>query len=48
MIVYCGVDFPARLQTTCFCDTFVGEIHLKQLHYGNDDVRGFVLSSQMR
>ena len=40
MAIYCGVDFHARQQTICYCDTADGEIHLKELDH-QEDVRGF-------
>jgi transposase len=41
MTIYCGVDFHARQQTICFCDTADGEACLKELRHDRDDVRGF-------
>lgn len=41
MTVYCGVDFHARQQTVCYCDTADGEIQLGELDHQADDVRGF-------
>lgn len=41
MTVYCGVDFHARQQTICCCDTTGGEVRLRELRHGTDDVRGF-------
>lgn len=41
MTTYCGVDFHARQQTVCYCDTADGVIHCHELHYAKDDVRGF-------
>lgn len=41
MTIYCGVDFHARQQTICFCDTAGGEVRLRELRHGGDDVRGF-------
>jgi transposase len=43
MTIYCGVDFHARQQTICYCDTADGEIHLKELDH-QEDVRGFYAS----
>ena len=43
MAIYCGVDFHARQQTICYCDTADGEIHLKELDH-QEDVRGFYAS----
>ena len=41
MTVYCGVDFHARMQTVSWLDTQNGEIKLKELNHGSDDIRGF-------
>ena len=41
MPVYCGVDFHARQQTICYCDTADGEIHCRELHHQKDDLRAF-------
>ena len=41
MAIYCGVDFHARQQTVCYCDSAVGEIRLAELDHERDDVRGF-------
>ena len=41
MTVYCGVDFHARQQTICFCDTADGRVHLRELRHDRDDIRGF-------
>jgi len=41
MTIYCGVDFHARQQTICFCDTTEREVRLKELRHGVDDVRRF-------
>jgi hypothetical protein len=41
MTVYCGVDFHARQQTVCYCDTADGELHLSELEHEGDNVRGF-------
>lgn len=41
MTVYCGVDFHARQQTVCFCDSGGGEAHLAELRHDCDDIRGF-------
>jgi transposase len=41
MTVYCGVDFHARQQTICYCDSAGGEIRLHELSHKQDDVRGF-------
>lgn len=38
---YMGVDFHARVQTVCWCDLADGEIHTKDLHHQEDDIRGF-------
>ncbi len=44
MIVYCGVDFHARQQTVCYCDSVGGEISLYELDHERDDARGFYAS----
>jgi transposase len=41
MAIYCGVDFHARQQTICYCDTAGGEIRLAELNHERDDVGGF-------
>ena len=41
MSVYLGVDFHARTQTVCWCDTADGLIHQRTLDHQRDDVRGF-------
>jgi hypothetical protein len=41
MPIYCGVDFHARQQTICYCDTANGEIHRRELDHQKDDVRSF-------
>lgn len=41
MIIYCGVDFHARMQTVAYCDSQLGEIHILDLHHQTDDLRGF-------
>jgi transposase len=41
MTIYCGVDFHARQQTVCYCDTADGEIHLRELDHESGDVRDF-------
>jgi len=41
MTIYCGVDFHARQQTICYCDSAGGEISLHELDHERDDVRGF-------
>jgi transposase len=41
MTTYCGVDFHARQQTICYCDTADGVIHCQELYHGKDDVRDF-------
>lgn len=41
MTVYCGVDFHARSQTICYCDTTDGEVRRHELHHQKDDVRAF-------
>jgi transposase len=41
MTTYCGVDFHARQQTICYCDTADGVIRCHELYHGKDDVRGF-------
>lgn len=44
MTVYCGVDFHARQQTICYCDSADGKTRLKELAHERDDVRGFYSS----
>ena len=39
--VYCGVDFHARRQTICYCNTADGEIHCQELDHQKDDLRHF-------
>jgi transposase len=39
--IYCGVDFHARQQTICYCDTADGQVHLKELRHEEDDTRAF-------
>ena len=41
MGVYIGVDFHARSQTVCWCDTSDGEMHQRRLDHQGDDVRAF-------
>lgn len=41
MPVYLGVDFHARTQTVCWCDTEDGVIHQRTLDHEQDDVRAF-------
>ena len=41
MTVYCGVDFHARQQTVCYCDTADGALRLSELEHEGDNVRGF-------
>ncbi|HEX8129555.1 MAG TPA: IS110 family transposase [Pyrinomonadaceae bacterium] len=41
MTTYCGVDFHARQQTICYCDTADGLIQCRELHHDKDDVRAF-------
>ena len=41
MTIYCGVDFHARRQTICYCDSAGGEIRLAELDHERDDVGGF-------
>jgi hypothetical protein len=41
MSVYLGVDFHARTQTVCWCDTADRLIHRRTLDHPQDDVRGF-------
>jgi transposase len=41
MSVYLGVDFHARTQTVCWCDTSDGLIQHRTLDHQQDDVRGF-------
>ena len=39
--VYCGVDFHARRQTICYCNTADGEIHCQEPGHQKDDLRTF-------
>lgn len=41
MTLYCGVDFHARQQTICYCDTSDGEIRHRELDHNKDDLSGF-------
>ena len=41
MAIYCGVDFHARQQTVCYCDSVGGEIQFAELEHERDDVGGF-------
>jgi transposase len=41
MSVYLGVDFHARTQTVCWCDTADGVIHQRTLDHQQDDVSSF-------
>jgi transposase len=41
MTMYCGVDFHARQQTICYCDTADGLIQCRELHHDKDDVPAF-------
>jgi transposase len=41
MTIYCGVDFHARQQAVCYCDSAGGEIRLAEPDHGPDDVGGF-------
>jgi transposase len=41
MTTYCGVDFHARQQTICYCDTADGFIQCRELHHDQDDVPAF-------
>ena len=41
MSVYCAVDFHARRQTICYCDTADGEMRTRELHHQKDDLRSF-------
>ena len=41
MPVYLGVDFHARTQTVCWCDTQDGVIHQRTLDHQREDVRAF-------
>lgn len=41
MTIYCGVDFHARQQTVCYCDTADGQVHLRELRHEADDISGF-------
>jgi transposase len=40
MTIYCGVDFHARQQTICYCDSAGGEIRLAELDHERDYVGG--------
>jgi len=33
MTIYCGVDFHARQQTVCYCDTTDGAVQLSELDH---------------
>jgi transposase len=41
MTIYCGVDFHARQQTVCYCDTAGSESRLTELRHDRDDIRVF-------
>ena len=41
MSVYIGVDFHARTQAVCWCDSSDGVIHQRTLDHQHDDVREF-------
>jgi len=41
MTTYCGVDFHARQQTICYCDTADGVLYRRELDHQKDDVRSF-------
>ena len=41
MTTYCGVDFHARQQTICYCDTVRGEVRLTELGHERDAVSSF-------
>jgi hypothetical protein len=41
MTIYCGVDFHARQQTVCSCDTMGGAVQLTESDHQADDLRGF-------
>jgi transposase len=41
MTIYCGVDFHARQQTICYCDSAGGEVRLAELNHERDDIGGF-------
>jgi transposase len=41
MTIYCGVDFHARQQTICYCDSAGGEVRRAELDHERDDVGGF-------
>jgi len=41
MTIYCGVDFHARQQTICYCETADGDVRLQELRHDRDDIRGF-------
>jgi transposase len=46
MTIYCGVDFHARVQTVCYCNSEIGEIHVSELPHQRDDVRAFYSNFQ--
>lgn len=41
MPVYCGVDFHARQQTVCYCDSADGTLHRRELDHRKDEVLNF-------
>jgi len=41
MTIYRGIDFHARQQTICYCDTAGGELLFAELDHMRDDVSGF-------
>jgi transposase len=41
MTVYCGVDFHARQQTVCYCDTADGEVKFSELKHNREEIVAF-------
>lgn len=41
MTVYCDVNFHARQQSICFCDSAGEASRIAELHHDRDDIRGF-------
>ncbi len=41
MTVYCGVDFHARQQTVCYCDTADGEVKFSELKHNREEIIAF-------
>src|SRR6185369_6467176 len=46
MTIYCAVDFHARKQFVCYCDSMTGEIKRQELDHQKDDVRAFYAQFQ--